>query len=267
MPRLLVLILVLFSSTRLQATALIYATLGPEAPSILRVLIGGDHVAPLQPGELDALIKQRQIDGLILPIDWAGGTDLETARASGISVTLIRRHTSVANIIANIRDLAALTRTEAAGDQWISQIEQGLAHVRQSVQSYEPVRVLVLTPEAYTEGQNTLITELIGIARGINVAAEAGIPEARQIDDSQIREFAPDVVLLIGWQAESASSFALNPLYRGVPAFDVYRIYQIAPLGKDPARLVDDVQVLVDLLHPSVIYRPSKNLLAAIPLS
>ena len=57
-------------------------------------------------------------------------------------------------------------------------------------------RVLVLTPEGYTFGQNTLLTDLIAQAGGINAAAEAGYADYRQIDDQTILSLAPDVVLL-----------------------------------------------------------------------
>jgi ABC-type Fe3+-hydroxamate transport system substrate-binding protein len=85
------------------------------------------------------------------------------------------------------------------------------------------------------------------------VAAEAGIPEARQIDDSQVRQFAPDVVLLVGdWSPTNTQYLTSNPVYHGIAAFDRSRVYPIASPGKDPAHLVADVQTLVNLLHPAL---------------
>jgi len=69
----------------------------------------------------------------------------------------------------------------------------------------EPVRVLVITPEAYTFGRDTLITELIELAGGMNVAV--GFEDYRQINDEIVRDLAPDVILLSpGWGA--AGNFA-----------------------------------------------------------
>jgi ABC-type Fe3+-hydroxamate transport system substrate-binding protein len=232
----------------------IYAVLGPEATPILRVLVGNQddiRIVNLQPGGLTTTLAQTRVDALILPEDWADDSDLGTARAANVPIVTLKRHTSIANMIANIRLLGKLTRNEQAAKDWIERINKGLAHIRQSVACYPPTRVLVLTPEGYTPGQGALITELISIANGINVAAEAGIPEARQIGDDQIRELAPDVVLLIGWTPDSAAIFAGNTLYHGIPAFDRDHIYQIAPPGKDPASLVQDVQALADLMHPA----------------
>src|SRR5262245_53340111 len=184
-----------------------YATLGPEATGLLRVLIsdrGDVQIIRLEPGGLADALAQSEIDALILPQDWADEADLQTARRAGIAVITLQRHTSIANIVANIRSLGSVTGAESAAKEWIERIDSGLILIRREVGRYPPARVLVLSPEGYTPGQGSLITELIDIANGINVAAEAGIPEARQIGDDQIRLLAPDVVLLIGWTPEAA---------------------------------------------------------------
>jgi ABC-type Fe3+-hydroxamate transport system substrate-binding protein len=227
----------------------VYATLGPEAPAILRVLVGDSRIVALQPGGLAEALKDRTLAALVLPEDWADDADLHAARAAGLTIVRLRRQISVANILANIRQLADLTGTVQAGARWIDDIQRGLDRIRLAVRGDPPVRVLMLSPEGYTQGQGALITELIDIAGGVNAAAEAGIAEARQVDDAQIRALRPDVVLLTGWTPDAAAEFAANPLYRGVPAFDQARVYRIAAPGKDPARLVADVQALAEWLH------------------
>lgn len=231
----------------------IYATLGPEAPTILRTLIGDSRVIPIQPGELASLIQNRAIHALIVPDNWADTGDQDAARAAGIPVYTVQRHTSVSNILGNIAALAKLTDTQTIGERWIDAIQTGLTRIQATHHQSPRTRVLILTPEGYTQGQGTLITELIGVAGGVNVAAEAGIPDARQIEDAQIRDLKPDVVLLIGWTADAAIVLMNNPLYRGVAAFDRQRVYRIISPGKDPARLVTDVQRLADLFHPPVL--------------
>jgi ABC-type Fe3+-hydroxamate transport system substrate-binding protein len=230
-----------------------YATLGPEATGLLRVLFSDRRdvqIIRLEPGGLADALARSPIEALILPQDWADEPDLHTARRAGIAVITLQRHTSIANIVANIRSLGTATGTEPVAKLWIEGLESGQVRIRRGAGRYPPTRVLVLSPEGYTPGQGALITELIGIANGINVAAEAGIPEARQIGDDQIRTLAPDVVLLMGWTPEATIAFLSNPLYQGIAAFDRARIYQVTPPGKDPDRLVDDIQMLADLIHP-----------------
>jgi ABC-type Fe3+-hydroxamate transport system substrate-binding protein len=239
-----------FVPSHAQINQPIYAALGPEAYGILRVLVGDRRVVAIQPGGLAGLLQQQAIETLVLPEDWGSDSDLKVARTARVAIFTVRRHNSVEAIRANIRTLSALTGTEDTGARWLRVIDVRLRHIQSQVRHYKPVRVLVLSPEGYTQGQGALITELITLANGINVAAEAGIPEAREVEDAQIRSLSPEVVLLINWSPDAALAFARNPLYRGLPAFDRHRIYRISPVGKDVARLVDDVQRLADWLHP-----------------
>lgn len=232
-------------------TPLRYAALGPEAPAILRVLIGEDRILRLQPGELAEALNREHVAAFILTEDLADSDDLKAAKAAGLPVVMLKRHTSVANILANITSLCELTGTRDVGQRWIADIQAGTGYFRREAATLARVRVLILTPEAYTPGQGALVTELIALAGGVNTAAEAGLPEALQIEDAQIRALTPEVVLLVGWTAESAAAFAANPVYRTVPAFAQQRVRQIAAMpGRDPARLVADVRLLFEILHP-----------------
>ena len=49
------------------------------------------------------------------------------------------------------------------------------------------IRALVLTPERYTFGRGTLVGDLIAAAGGVNVAAQAGYDDIRQMDEAAIR--------------------------------------------------------------------------------
>ncbi len=83
----------------------------------------------------------------------------------------------------------------------------------------DPARVLVLTPERYTVGQGTLLTDLIAAAGGINVAAQAGYADFRQIGDPALRDLAPDVILLTpAWGADGRAAFLATPAYADLPA-------------------------------------------------
>jgi ABC-type Fe3+-hydroxamate transport system substrate-binding protein len=231
-----------------------FATLGPEAPPILSVLIGKQSIVEIQPGELANTVVHLPISALILPEDWADDVDQKYARSHGIAVVTVRRHNRIAHLWSNIETLGALTNKRQVASEWQWALRLKLERIERQFRQYPPVRVLILSPEGYTQGQDALITELIAIAGGINVAASAGIPEARQVEDAQIRAFTPDVVLLTGWDRVAASAFLRNPLYRGIPAFERSRIYlvdRLTAFGKDPSRLLVDIQHLVDLIHPA----------------
>ncbi len=239
--------------TFLQQHQPVYAVLGPEAEPILRVLVGEQQVISIQPGELSSLISRRPIAALVLPEEWSAVSDVKVAEASAIPVLRVHRQTSISAILLNIEQLAAATHTTHIGAAWIADLRQGIAAVKASVANQPRVRVLILSPEGYTQGQDTLITELITLAGGLNTAADANIPEARQVDDSQILAFAPDVVLLVNWTPQAASFFTSNPIYHGLGAFTRSHVHRIPPPGKDPTRLLADLALLADLLHSSLL--------------
>src|SRR5437016_4896069 len=88
------------AQTDIPTTEPLYAVLGPEAPAILRVLIGSDHVVSLQPGDLADLIAQQSqqsqqspdtLGALIVPDYWADESDLDVARQHGIKIVRVQR--------------------------------------------------------------------------------------------------------------------------------------------------------------------------------
>lgn len=226
------------------------AVLGSEAAPILHLLDPTLRILPLRPGGLAAASQQYHIDALIVPDNWSDSQDREAAQRGGIHIVKVRRHTNTAAILDNIRALGELIGQVDTATGITVDISAAIAALREQSRPLLPTRVLLLTPEGYTQGRETLFTDMIDIAGGVNIAAEAGIPEARQISDTQIRAFAPDVILLVGWSADAASAFVDNPLYVGIPAFDQRRADRITPLGKDPAALVRELRWLHTLLHP-----------------
>jgi ABC-type Fe3+-hydroxamate transport system substrate-binding protein len=226
-----------------------YAVIGSEAGGLLPLLVNTRSMITVRVGELADVLSRTSITALIVPEEWSNTVDLQAADAAHLPIIHLKRHNSIAHILANVHTLARLVGEPSAGEHITRRMRAGLAAVRARYATSAPIRVMLLTPEGYTEGQGTLLTEMIAYAGGVNVAAEAGIPEARQIADAQIREFAPEVVLLIHWTAEDARVFAENAAYRGIPAFDQGRIVRIAPLGKHPAALVSDVEQLAVILH------------------
>jgi iron complex transport system substrate-binding protein len=209
----------------------------------------------IQPGEFANTVAKHSISALVVPEDWADDAEQKFAQTHGIAVVTVRRHNRIAHVLHNIEILGALTNQRQLARNWQDSLRASLEQIERDVRQYPPVRILILSPEGYTQGQDALITELLTIAGGINVAADAGIPEARQVEDVQIRVFAPDIVLLTGWDDDAANAFIRNPLYRGIPAFDrsrIYRVDRLTALGKDPSRLIDDIYRLVELIHPKV---------------
>jgi ABC-type hemin transport system substrate-binding protein len=226
-----------------------YATLGIESYSILRELVGTDHVIAIRNGTMPDVLSQHKIAAFVIPENRQDDPDVVAAGRAGVPIVTVLRHTSIDSITANITTLGKLSHQDEKADRWVTRVNTELLRLQNDIRDMPQVRVLVLSPEGYTQGNGALITNLLSLIKGINVAAEEGIPEARQISDEQIRQFAPEVVLLLNWSPELASQLMSNPLYNGIPAFDHQRIYRITSPGKDITQLTNDIRSLSDLIH------------------
>lgn len=235
------------------AQAGVYAVLGSEGLPILQALVGKDRVISVPPGTLTDTLKQQSVIGIVASVEWADQDDLAAMRSAGSKAIFLRRQTSLALILDNIREVGVFTGSQPLAQSWIETVQRRIAETRQAVARHLRQRVLVLTPEGYTVGQGALLTELIEIAGGINTAAEAAIPEARQLDDVQIVTFAPDVVLLLNWTPARVAELMRYAPFASVPAFTRHHLYRIDSLGRNPVRLVDDLQLLLDLIHPPLL--------------
>jgi ABC-type Fe3+-hydroxamate transport system substrate-binding protein len=96
-----------------------------------------------------------------------------------------------------------------------------------SASNWDPPRVLVLTPEEYTIGSDTLFDEMILAAGGENAAAERFTGFA-QISDTDILALNPDIILFTQtWTAEQINHWLTNAVYDEVTAVKNRHFYQL----------------------------------------
>ena len=179
------------------------------------------------------------------------------ARAAAIPVFQTGPVTSLEDWTAALASLGRATGRDDRAAAALARLDRRLDAVAGLVRERAPVRALVLTPEGYTFGQDTLISDLIARAGGINAAAQAGFDDYRQIDDVTIYELAPDVILLTpAWSAEEADDFANSRAYDGVPAHISGRVVRLPfspTLVPDPAAAV---VALALVFHPAALLFP-----------
>ncbi|HVO69550.1 MAG TPA: ABC transporter substrate-binding protein, partial [Aggregatilineaceae bacterium] len=237
----------------------------PALPSAVAV-IGTDPVLEQVVSSSDL----RQIDPTAAPteITWAGigllvVPDLyaaaypalvASARAAGVPVFRTTLITGLPGWRASIERFGRATGREDRASAAIRWLDLRLKIVHAAVHGQAHVRVLVLTPEGYTFGRRTLITDLLDAAGGINAAAEAGFDDFRQIDDAAIRTLATDVILLSPtWSDAGHAAFLANPAYTDIPAVRAGRVFRLRfrpTLPRDPGAAV---VALAILLHVTVV--------------
>jgi ABC-type Fe3+-hydroxamate transport system substrate-binding protein len=180
---------------------------------------------------------------------------IESAETAGIPVYRTAVIASLDGWRAAVTQIGLATACEDRAAHWIARLDHRLAVLQANVSRNPPTRVLVLTPEGYTFGQDTLITDLIEAAGGINTAAAAGYGDFRQIDDRAIRALAPDVILLSpAWPG--ADRFMSNPTYAEIPAVRSGRVIRLPFAPTYPPDPAAAVLVLAILLHPAAMLFP-----------
>lgn len=208
-----------------------------EVP-LLAALLPPDAIAALDPLQPPDAIAWQGIGLLVVSSGVAAAYPGWISGSEAAEVPVFRLGTihSLEDWRDTVRALGAATGRDRAAARLLrrlaaaERIAASLAHGR------APLRVLVLTPEGYTLGQGTLFTDLLARAGAINVAAEAGFADIRQIDDSAIGALAPEVILLApAWGAEGRAALLANPAYARLPAVQTDRVVL---LPFEPSRIV-----------------------------
>jgi ABC-type Fe3+-hydroxamate transport system substrate-binding protein len=240
------------ASLTIPARPAVVAVLG-EVPA-LPLLLQADERRDLDPTDLAP--DWQEVGLLVLPELHAASYRglVDAAEAAGIPVFQVRAVTGLDPWHSLVTRLGTATGRDDRAAEVLARLEKRLTAIHESINAEMPRRVLVLTPEGYTFGQNTLLTELVSAAGGINVAAEAGYQDYRQLDDTAIRDLAPDVILLSpAWSPDAADSFRANPAYETVPAVQQGQVYRLPFSPTQPADPGAAVVALAILFHPAAL--------------
>ncbi len=160
---------------------------------------------------------------LIVATEGAGPPEVvEVLAASSVPVVLVDDATTPEAVAGRIRFLAAALGAEERGAALATDVEQGfaaLAETRAAIRT--PARVLFVislrdgVPMA--AGTDTAADAIIGLAGGINVAAD--FSGYKPMSEEAVLAAAPDVVLMMTSGAHAAGGDVLAlPAFRGTPA-------------------------------------------------
>ena len=224
----------------------------PARPAL--VAVGGDDPALTQIVEGEALralpippLDMLPWDGiglLLIPDLYATAYPalVQSAQEAGVPVFVTTPLASLDAYRAHVIALGRATGRDARATAVLTRLGRRMSALRAALEGRPAARTLVLTPERYTFGQGALITDLIAAAGGINVAAEAGYDDIRQMDEAAIRALAPDAILLApGWTAGE------------IAALREHSDAQLVPLPFRPTQPDDPAATMLVLalaLHP-----------------
>ncbi len=168
-----------------------------------------------------------------------------SAEAAGVPVFVTTPLASLDAYRERVTALGRATGRDMRAAALLTRLERRMSALDAALDGRPLTRALVLTPERYTFGRGTLVGDLIAAAGGVNVAAEAGYDDIRQMDETAIRALAPDVILLApGWAAEE------------IAALQEHSGARIVPLPFRPTQPDDPAAAMLALalaLHPARI--------------
>jgi ABC-type Fe3+-hydroxamate transport system substrate-binding protein len=225
------------------------AVIGTD-PALEQVVSSSD-LRQIDPTTAPAEIIWTGIGLLVVPDLYAAAYPalVASAQAAGVPVFQTTLVTGLPVWRASIERFGRATGREDHASAVLRWLDLRLKIVHAAVRGQAPVRALVLTPEGYTFGQGTLITDLLGAAGGINAAAKAGFDDFRQVDDAAIRALAPDVILLSPtWSDAGHAAVLSNPAYAGIPAVRAGRVFRLPfrpTLPRDPGAAVIALAILL----------------------
>lgn len=168
-----------------------------------------------------------------------------SAEAGGVPVFVTMPITGLGAYRERVTALGRATGRDARAAAVLSRLERRMSALGAALEGQSLSRALLLTPERYTFGRGTLINDLIAAAGGVNVAAEAGYDDIRQMDEAAMRALAPQVILLApGWAAGE------------IAALREYSDARLVPLPFRPTQPEDPAAAMLALalaLHPACV--------------
>jgi iron complex transport system substrate-binding protein len=169
---------------------------------------------------------------------------------AGVRVLVLQDRT-LADLRAGIKELATALEIPDAGERLVGEVDAGLAAVRARVAGQPKPHVLLVVGHRplIVAGGGTLQDELLTIAGGINVAADAGAAwPAFSVEMLAAR--APDVILDAAMGSEEGSRTLFQEL-AGVPAVQKGRIVTLDPdvIFRAGPRVPEAADVLAAAMH------------------
>jgi iron complex transport system substrate-binding protein len=172
---------------------------------------------------------------------------------AGVRVLVLHDRT-LADLRAGIRALADALATAEAGERLVAEVDAGLAAVRARVGARPRRRVLLVVGHRplIVAGGATLQDELLTIAGGTNVAADAGTAWP-PFSVEMVVARAPDVILDAAMGSEAGGQTLFRDL-AGVPAVEQGRIVPLDPdvIFRAGPRVPEAAAVLAAAIHPEL---------------
>ena len=175
---------------------------------------------------------------------------------AGVPVFTLADFNTVEDIQNNIRLLGEITGEEIRAEEMIMEMNDRIAEVQAAVADEIPVRVLYYEPGGITYGPGSTVDEILTLAGGINVVAEAGLGPYPIVNAEFLLAVDPDVILLGGWfsgNKDPLATFESDEAFRTRKAVKNGRVYRVvdAHMTNVSHYIATGVEDVAQALYPS----------------
>ena len=210
-------------------------------------------------GEIESMLALQP--DLVFVASYSNPETVRYLLRSGISVVRLSEFNSFSDIFNNIRIIANVTDTKAAGETTINNIKKRIAFIKQQVKNRPKPRVLYYDLNGYSIGANSLTDEAIQLSGGINVCSGVLADGENKISEELAISLQPDVIVMNQWvfnqanDEQSPTSILRNKkAWADVPAVKNNRLYAVPGtwLRSVSQHRIKGVEAIAKLLHPDI---------------
>ncbi|MBM7581611.1 iron complex transport system substrate-binding protein [Caldicoprobacter guelmensis] len=219
----------------------------PEVQNVPKV---GDFNAP----NVEAIIAQKP--DIILASSLSGKDKMESLQQStGIPVAVLEAK-NIQQIYESIELISKLTGTQDKGQQVIKEMQDKIHEISSKTKDLPKVKVFYLLDinGNWTAGKGSFIDELITLAGGENIAADAGA-EWVQYSLEELVKKNPDVIIMSAY-AGKIDDVKNAQGYKDTNAVKNGKVYMISNddiVSRASNRIVLGLEEIAKILHPEVL--------------
>lgn len=218
---------------------------------IVALPVIGTHMRP----NVEAVLAQKPDLVLQMAGRKEASLPVDALKKSGLRVAMFRAG-SFAELMSVIRRVGVLTGADAQAEGMVRGLEARLATLDAKIsQTATRPRVFfeVRSPNMYSVGQGSLVTEIIARAGGVNCVAERG--RFARLSEEEIIRLAPEAyVIQRGPMNPAPLPLSQRPRLRGIAAAQGGKAWFVDEMkySRPGPRNVDAAEELALLLHPEL---------------
>jgi len=239
--------------------AIVARTNADKLPArIVKLPVIGTHMRP----NIEAVLAQKPDLVLQMAGRKEASLPVDALRKRGVCVAMFRA-ASFAELMSVIRRVGTLTGADAQAETMVRGLEARLTALDAKIsQTSERPRVFfeVRSPNMYSVGRGSLVTELIARAGGMNCVEERA--KFARLSEEEVLRLAPEAyVIQRGPMNPAPLPLSQRPRLRALPATKAGKAWFVDEMkySRPGPRNIDAVEELALLLHPEIAAFDARN--------